>query len=99
MLILRPQRKKTPAKAAVVGTSQGFQKQRLRSESNRRSRICNPLPSAEKPEGNAGSPSDVHTDVHGEPADPALMQVVEAWPQLPAVVRAGITAMVEASRK
>ena len=36
--------KKTPAKAAVVGTSQGFQKQRLRSESNRRWRICNPLP-------------------------------------------------------
>jgi len=35
---------KTPAKAAVVGTSQGFQKQRLRSESNRRWRICNPLP-------------------------------------------------------
>jgi hypothetical protein len=32
---------KTPAKAAVVGTSQGFQKQRLRSESNRRWRICN----------------------------------------------------------
>ncbi len=35
---------KTPAKAAVVGTSRGFQKQRLRSESNRRWRICNPLP-------------------------------------------------------
>ena len=35
---------KTPAKAAVVGTSRGFEKQRLRSESNRRWRICNPLP-------------------------------------------------------
>ena len=39
-----PAQQKTPAKAAVVGTSQGFQKQRLRSESNRRWRICNPLP-------------------------------------------------------
>jgi integrase len=35
---------KTPAGAAVVGTPRGFQKQRLRSESNRRWRICNPLP-------------------------------------------------------
>jgi integrase/recombinase XerD len=35
---------KTPAKAAVVGHSQGSSKQRLRSESNRRWRICNPLP-------------------------------------------------------
>jgi hypothetical protein len=32
---------KTPAMAAVVGTSQGFHGQRLRSESNRRWRICN----------------------------------------------------------
>ena len=38
------EKQKTPAKAAVVGTSQGSSKQRLRSESNRRWRICNPLP-------------------------------------------------------
>jgi hypothetical protein len=31
-------------------------------------------------------------------ADPALAQVVEAWSSLPAAVRAGIIAMVEASR-
>jgi hypothetical protein len=36
--------KKPPAKAAVVGHSQGVHGQRLRSESNRRWRICNPLP-------------------------------------------------------
>jgi integrase/recombinase XerD len=39
-----PAQQKTPAKAAVVGTLQGSSKQRLRSESNRRWRICNPLP-------------------------------------------------------
>jgi hypothetical protein len=33
-----------------------------------------------------------------EPADPALAQVVEAWSSLPPAVRAGILAMVEASR-
>jgi len=31
--------------------------------------------------------------------DEALAAVIEAWPQLPAAVRAGITAMVEASRR
>jgi hypothetical protein len=31
-------------------------------------------------------------------ADPALAQVVEAWSSLPPAVRAGILAMVEASR-
>ena len=40
----KPTNKKTPAKAAVVGTSQGSLEERLRSESNRRWRICNPLP-------------------------------------------------------
>ena len=35
---------KTLAMAAVDGTSRGFHEQRLRSESNRRWRICNPLP-------------------------------------------------------
>jgi hypothetical protein len=89
---------KTPAKAAVVGTSQGFQKQRLRSESNRRWRICNAVASPGKPEENTASASDVHTDVHSEPADPALAQVVEAWSSLPPAVRAGILAMVQASR-
>jgi len=89
---------KTPAKAAVVGTSQGFQKQRLRSESNRRWRICNAVASPGKPEENTASESDVHTDVHSEPADPALAQVVEAWSSLPPAVRAGILAMVQASR-
>ena len=31
--------------------------------------------------------------------DEALAAVIEAWQQLPAAVRAGITAMVEASRR
>ena len=35
---------KTPAKPGKTGTSQGSKAERLRSESNRRWRICNPLP-------------------------------------------------------
>ena len=35
---------KTPEKPGTIGTSRGFSAQRLRSESNRRWRICNPLP-------------------------------------------------------
>jgi integrase len=35
---------KTPAKPGVSGVSQGSSSKRLRSESNRRWRICNPLP-------------------------------------------------------
>lgn len=92
------EKQKTPATAAVVGTSQGSSKQRLRSESNRRWRICNPEPSGRNTADNAASASDVHTDVHTEPSDPALAQVVEAWSSLPPAVRAGILAMVEASK-
>jgi hypothetical protein len=33
------------------------------------------------------------------PADPELAEVVRAWPNLPVVVKAGILAMVAASRK
>jgi hypothetical protein len=89
---------KTPATAAVVGTSQGSSKQRLRSESNRRWRICNPESSGENAWKNAASASDVHTDVHSEPADPALARVVEAWSSLPPAVQVGILAMVQASK-
>ncbi len=31
------------------------------------------------------------------PADPALARLIEAWPTLPEVVRAGIVAMIDAS--
>jgi hypothetical protein len=47
---------------------------------------------------NGASGGDVHADVHTAPADPALSVVVEAWSSLPPAVRAGILAMVEASR-
>jgi hypothetical protein len=36
--------------------------------------------------------------INSEPADPALSAVVEAWSSLPPAVRAGILAMVEASK-
>ena len=92
------QKQKTPAKAAVVGTSQGFQKQRLRSESNRRWRICNPVAEPVSP-GNGSDSPEVPTKVPTPaPADRDLAQVVEAWSSLPPAVRAGILAMVRASR-
>jgi hypothetical protein len=59
--------KKPLAKAAVVGTSQGFQKQRLRSESNRRWRICNPVAEPVSPGNGSDSregPAKVREDRH-----------------------------------
>ena len=38
------EKQKTPAKPGISGTSRGSSGERLRSESNRRWRICNPLP-------------------------------------------------------
>ena len=93
-----PINKKTPAKAAVVGTSQGSFGERLRSESNRRWRICNPLPEPVSPGNGSDSGEVTTTATTTAAADPALAQVVEAWSSLPPAVRAGILAMVEASR-
>jgi hypothetical protein len=67
---------------------------RLRSESNRRWRICNREAEPVSPE-NGSNFGEVTTTAA---ADPALAQVVEAWSSLPPAVRAGILAMVEASR-
>jgi hypothetical protein len=92
------EKQKTPAKAAVVGYSQGSQKQRLRSESNRRWRICNPESEPVSPENGSGFGEVTTTATTTAAADPALAQVVEAWSSLPPAVRAGILAMVEASR-
>jgi integrase len=41
---IKPTNEKTPAKPGVSGTARGSSVERLRSESNRRWRICNPLP-------------------------------------------------------
>jgi hypothetical protein len=68
---------------------------RLRSESNRRWRICNPLPIAANPEQEPAAAAVDHKIDHTEPADPALMAVIEAWPRLPSAVRAGILAIVD----
>jgi hypothetical protein len=71
---------------------------RLRSESNRRWRICNP--EAESVSlGNGSDSREVPTEVPTfDRADRDLAAVVEAWSSLPAAVRAGILAMVQASR-
>ena len=68
--------------------------ERLRSESNRRWRICNHTASVEKPAEDAALASDVHADVHAAPLDADLAAVVEAWPSLLAELRARILAMV-----
>jgi integrase len=96
---VKPEKAKTPETPGESKASRGSSTQRLRSESNRRWRICNQKPSPGNPEENRASASDVHADVHTEPADPALAAVVEAWSSLPAAVRAGILAMVEASKR
>ena len=93
------QNAKTPAKPERTGALRGSSRERLRSESNRRWRICNPVASPENTGENPASAESVHTDVHSENADPALSAVVEAWSSLPPAVRAGILAMVEASKR
>ena len=91
-------KQKTPAKPGISGTSRGSSVERLRSESNRRWRICNPLPEAVSPGNGSDSEEVTTTAITTAVADPALAQVVEAWSSLPPAVRAGILAMVEASR-
>ncbi len=90
--------KKTPEKPGNIRTSRGFSAQRLRSESNRRWRICNPEPEPVSP-GNGSDSGEVPTKVPTlDRADRDLAAVVEAWSSLPPAVRAGILAMVEASK-
>ena len=85
---------KTPAKPGKTGTSRGSSVERLRSESNRRWRICNHTASIEMPDENAAPASDVHADVHAAPLDADLAVVVEAWPSLSTELRARILAML-----
>ena len=88
---------KTPAKPGNSGTSQRSKAERLRSESNRRWRICNPLPDTDFPEEN---PDPGQVDPAVDPtaqADPELTEVAAAWSSLPRAIRAGILAMVRAS--
>jgi hypothetical protein len=50
--------------------------------------------------GRQTAPSDeaCNTDVTNFPADPDLAAVVTAWPALPAAIRAGILAMIQAAK-
>jgi integrase len=92
------EKQKTPAKPGVSRASRGSSVERLRSESNRRWRICNPEAGPVSPGNGSDSAEVTTTATTTAAADPALAQVVEAWSSLPAAVRAGIIAMVEASR-
>jgi hypothetical protein len=82
--------------AALAGVEKKKRK-RLRSESNRRWRICNPPTSLAKPVETGRIPEVTTTATTAAAADPALAQVVKAWSSLPPAVRAGILAMVRAS--
>ena len=94
----RPQKRKNPAKPGNSGTSQGSKAERLRSESNRRWRICNPLPDTDFPEEN---PDPGQVDPVVDPtaqADPVLAELAAAWSSLPRAIRAGILAMASAAK-
>lgn len=93
-----PEKQKTLAKPDVSGAQRGSSVERLRSESNRRWRICNQKSKPVSPGVEAVSEEVTTKATTPEPADPALARVVEAWSSLPPAVRAGILAMVEASR-
>ena len=93
-----PRNTKTPAKPGNSGTSQGSRAERLRSESNRRWRICNPLPDTDFPEGNP-DPGQVDPVVDPTaPADPELAELAAVWSSLPGAIWAGILAMVRAAK-
>jgi hypothetical protein len=90
-----------PESATIPAELAGVEKKkrkRLRSESNRRWRICNPAAEPVLPE-DIEACGEVPTKVPtlGK-ADRDLAAVVEAWSNLPPAVRAGILAMVQASR-
>jgi integrase len=93
-----PEKTETLAKPGISGASRGSSKERLRSESNRRWRICNATAGQVSPGNGSDSREVTTTATTTATADPALAQVVEAWSSLPSAVRAGILAMVEASR-
>ena len=80
-------------------TSEAEETKRRRWESNPRWQICNPEPEPVSP-GNGSDSEEVPTKVPTPGgADGDLPVVVEAWPSLPAAVRAGILAMVKAIPK
>ena len=92
------EKQKTPAKPGDSETLRGSSRERLRSESNRRWRICNPAAEPVSPEDSTGFPEATTTATTAAAADRDLAAVVEAWSSLPPAVRAGILAMVQASR-
>ena len=90
-----------PESATIPGGFRGKEAEkgeRLRSESNRRWRICNPASEPVSPEDGTGFPEVTTTATTAAAADRDLAAVVEAWSSLPPAVRAGILAMVQASR-
>jgi len=92
-----PTQQKTPAYPGKTGDTQGSKEKRLRSESNRRWRICNPLEATVSPEetGDSGQVDPVIDPV--DQADPELAELAAVWSSLPPAIRAGILAMVRAA--
>jgi len=77
----------------------------MRVNSIPRTRTCNPLIKSQNPvEDSQGVTSSAHqiahqTDANHPPANPDLHAIVEAWPDLPDAVKAGIVAMVKAANR
>jgi len=93
-----PRNAKNPAKPGKNRDFAGVKAERLRSESNRRWRICNPLPDTDFPEENH-DPEQVDPVVDPTaPADHDLAELAAAWSSLPRAIRAGILAMVRAAK-
>ena len=94
----RPQKRKNPRETRQNRDFAGVRAERLRSESNRRWRICNPLPDTDFPEENP-DPGQVDPVVDPTaPADPELAELAAVWSSLPRAIRAGILAMVRAAK-
>jgi len=93
-----PQKRKNPCETLQIRDFAGVKAERLRSESNRRWRICNPLPDTDFPEENH-VPGQVDPVVDpAAPAAPELAELAAAWSSLPTAIRAGILAMVRAAK-
>jgi hypothetical protein len=60
---------------------------------------CSRLPASVAPDKNQGAGDFDPALAVSLPFDPELARIVGAWPTLPAALRAGILAMIEAAQK
>ena len=96
--VSQPCAKKTPREAGCESEADGTR--------TRNHRIDSPVHQSRKPTDSKGlrtdaEPRATHSatlSVKSAPSDPDLSAVIDAWPTLPKAIRAGIVAMVRASK-